>query len=169
MREPMRHLFCVENIDRCGSNWPLETKMCNFDPKFGYLGPKVNIFVLESQLLSTVHIISTLGATTFPFGPPWIEISVSELWVIFRGSPLFLAVSVNSHFTIINTLNFGPSSMKLVGAVRAIKKMTHNDNGPGQGQNYGETAVFRFGQKLVFWPKVVLHNFSRSWPEHGVP
>ena len=26
----MRHLFRVENIDRCDSNWPLGTKMCNF-------------------------------------------------------------------------------------------------------------------------------------------
>ena len=25
----MRHLFRVENIDLCGSNWPLGTKMCN--------------------------------------------------------------------------------------------------------------------------------------------
>ena len=23
----------VETIDRCGSNWPLGTRMCNFDPK----------------------------------------------------------------------------------------------------------------------------------------
>ena len=26
--------FCVKTIDRCGSNSPLGTKMCNFDPKF---------------------------------------------------------------------------------------------------------------------------------------
>ena len=42
IRELMIHLFRVENIDRCGSNWPLGTKMCNFYPKFGYLGPRVN-------------------------------------------------------------------------------------------------------------------------------
>ena len=70
--------------------------------------------------------------------------------------------------------------------------MTHNDNGLGPGQNYGETAVFTFGRKVFFlWPKMrfsqkstqnllkdwflfwkrVLfcsHNFSRSWPEQGV-
>ena len=28
--------------------------------------------------------------------------------------------------------------------------MTHNDNRPGPGQNYGETAVFTFGRKAFF-------------------
>ena len=83
----MRHLFCVENIDRCGSNWPLETKMCNFDPKFGYLGPKVN----------------------------------SLVW-------------------------------------------NRNNNGPGSSRNYRETAVFKFGQKVFFWPKLVSF-FSKKHPK----
>ena len=38
------------------------------------------------------------------------KFSVSELWVIFWGSPQFLAISGHSHFAIISTLNFGPSS-----------------------------------------------------------
>ena len=38
IKEPMTHLFRVENIDQWGSNWLLRTKMW----KFGYLGPKVN-------------------------------------------------------------------------------------------------------------------------------
>ena len=79
------------------------------------------------------------GATTFPFAPPR-KVSVSKLWVIFRGSPLFLAVSGHSHFRGISTLNFGPFSTKVGGTVRAIKKMTQNDNGPGPGRNYGETG-----------------------------
>ena len=33
IREQMKHLFRVENIDRCGFNWPLRTIMCNFNPK----------------------------------------------------------------------------------------------------------------------------------------
>ena len=33
------------------------------------------------------------------------------------------------------------------------KKMTQNDNGPGPGRNYGETAVFYVLLKSVFWPK----------------
>ena len=68
------------------------------------------------------------------------------------------------------------------------QKMTQNDNGPGLGRNYGETAVFTFGRKVVFWPKkrfipkkyprdlylflkrvlFSLNNFLRLWPEHGV-
>ena len=39
---------------------------------------------------------------------------------------------------------------KLGGIVRAIKKMTQKDNGPGPGRNYGETGVFTFGRKVVF-------------------
>ena len=33
--------------------------------------------------------------------------------------------------------------------------MTHNDNGPGLGQNYWEMAVSTFGWKVFFWPKTV--------------
>ena len=46
--------------------------------------------------------------------------SVSELGVIFRGSPLFLAVLGLCHDRGISTLNFGPISTKLGGTVRAI-------------------------------------------------
>ena len=41
---PMRHLFCVENIDRGGSNWPLGAKMCFFYPKIWIFGAKSRIF-----------------------------------------------------------------------------------------------------------------------------
>ena len=74
----------------------------------------------------------------FPFDRPE-KISVSELWVIFRISPLFLDGSGHSPITCISTLNFGQFSTKLSGTVRAIKEMTQSDNGPGPGQNYGET------------------------------
>ena len=43
--KPMRHLFCVENIDRWGSNWLLGAKMCYFDPKFWIFGAKSQFFV----------------------------------------------------------------------------------------------------------------------------
>ena len=65
----------------------------------------------------------------FPIGTTPKKISVSEQWVIFWGSPLFLALSGHSHVRGISTLNFGPISTKLGGTVRAIKKMTQNDNG----------------------------------------
>ena len=110
---------------------------------------------------------------------PGLQLSVSELWVIFRGSPLFLVVLGNSQITIISTLNFGLFSTQ-----------TQNDKGPGPGQNYGETAVYTFSQKVFFWEKSILsqkntqnllrdwylfwkrqlfylNNFFRSWPEHG--
>ena len=40
----MRHLFCVENIDRCVANWLLGTKMCNLDPKIWIFGAKSQFF-----------------------------------------------------------------------------------------------------------------------------
>ena len=62
----------------------------------------------------------------------------------------------HSHFRGATTLNFGPISTKLGGIVRAIKKMTQKDNGPGPGRNYGETGVFTFGRKVVFGLKMGL-------------
>merc|ERR1712115_327328 len=96
------------------------------------------------------------GATTFPSEPPQKKIFVSELGVIFWGSPLFLAVFGHSHVRGATTLNFGLISTKLGGIVRTIKKMTQKDNGPSPGRNYGETGVFTFGQKVVFGLKMGL-------------
>ena len=62
----------------------------------------------------------------------------------------------HSHVRRATTLNFGPISTKLGGIVRAIKKMTQKDNGPGPGRNYGETGVFTFGRKVVFGLKMGL-------------
>merc|ERR1712079_791289 len=73
-----------------------------------------------------------------------------SFWVIFWGSPLFLAVFGHSHVRRATTLNFGPISTKLGGIVRAIKKMTQKDNGPGPGRNYGR---FYVRPKSGFWPK----------------
>ena len=72
------------------------------------------------------------------------KISVPELGVIFWGSPLVLAVFGHRRVRGATTLNFGPISTKLGGIVRAIKKMTQKDNGPGPGRNHGETGVFTF-------------------------
>ena len=41
--------------------------------------------------------------------------------------------------------------------------MTQNDNGPGLGRNYGEMAVFTFGQKVFFWPK--MHFIPKKTPK----
>ena len=79
----------------------------------------------------------------FPIRTTPKKISVSEQWVIFWGSPLFLALSGYSHVRSISTLNFGPFSTKLGGNVRAIKKMTQNDNRPGLKQNCLPTLRLR--------------------------
>ena len=80
----------------------------------------------------------------FPIGTTPKKNSVSELGVIFWGSPLFLALLGHSHVRGIPTLNFGPISTKLGGTVQAIKKMTQKDNGPGPGRNDGETGKGNF-------------------------
>ena len=103
------------------------------------------------------HMTTIPGATTFPSEPPPKKFSVSELGVIFWGSPLFLAVFGHSHIRRATTLNFGPISTKLGGIVRVIKKMTQKTNGPGPGRNYGETGVFTFGRKVVFGLKMGLN------------
>ena len=72
------------------------------------------------------HITSILGLQLSHWDHPKKN-SVSELGVIFWGSPLFLAVLGLCHDRGISTLNFGPFSTKLGGIVRAIKKMTQND------------------------------------------
>ena len=77
--------------------------------------------------------------------------------------PVFLAVSGLYQVTKISTPNFGPSSTKLGGTVQAIKKMTHNDNGPCPGRNYRKTAVFTFGQKVFFGPK--MHFIPNKHPK----
>ena len=41
--------------------------------------------------------------------------------------------------------------MKLGGTVGATKKMTHIDNEPGPGWNYGETEVYMFLAKNLFF------------------
>ena len=124
--------------------------MCNFDLEIWIFWAKIQLFVLELQFLSTVQITTIHD---FPIRTTPRKNSVSELWVILWGSPRFLAISGFCHFAIISTLNFGPWSTKLSGIVRAIKKMTHNDSRPHPGQNYRETAVVTFGQKVFFLSK----------------
>ena len=135
----MRHLLSVENIDRSGSNWPLGTKMCTFDPQIWIFGAKSHFFNRNfcQQGISPVCLGLQLSHSDYPE-----KNSISELWVIFRGSPLFLVIFGLCHFISISTLSFGLFLTKLGGTVRAIKKMTKDDNGPGPGRNYWDMAVF---------------------------
>ena len=92
-----------------------------------------------------------------------IIISGTKVDLGFRIS-LFLAVFGHRRVRGATTLNFGPISTKLGGIVRAIKKMTQKDNGPGPGRNYGEMGVFTFGRKVVFGLKMGLGpaHFARG-------
>ena len=123
--------------------------------KFGYLGQKVN-FLYGDRDFCQQGISQVYPGLQHSHSDHPKQISVSKLGVIFRGSPLFLAVSGHSHVRGATTLSFGPISTKLGGIVRAIKKMTQKDNGPGPGRDYGETGVFTFGRKVVFGLKMGL-------------
>ena len=80
---------------------------------------------------------------------------------VFRPRLPKVALFGSGRVFIASTPNFGPSLTKLVGTIRFTKKMTHNDNGPGPGRIYGETAVFTFcrkaenGPKIRFFPKKI--------------
>merc|ERR1712004_879195 len=89
---PMRHLFRVENIDRWGSNWPLGAKMCFFDPKIWIFGAKSQFFCLVIAIFVDGTNDHYTRGSNFPIGTTPKKLSVSELGVIFWGSPLFLAV-----------------------------------------------------------------------------
>ena len=128
--------------------------MCFLTPKFGYLGQKV-IFLYGNRDFCQQGISQVY---------PGLQLSHSDHSPIkfhfqatghFSGlsSPLFLALSGHSRVRGISTLNFGLFSTKLGGTVRAIKKMTQNDNGPRLGRNYRETDVLRAG-----WIK---HKFTK--------
>ena len=73
---------------------------------------------------------------------------------VFRPPGRILAIFWSGRISKGSTLNFGPRSTKLVGTIRVTKKMTHTDNGPGPGRNYGETAAFTFCRKVENGPKI---------------
>ena len=150
----MRHLFGVENIDRWGSNWSPGAKMCFFDPKFGYLGQKVNF-------LYGNHDFCPQGISPVYHWLQYSHWDHPQKDFCFWGMGNFPRLTpVFGHFRQCliagtSTLNFGLWSTKLGGPVRTIKKMTNNVNGPGHGWNYGETAIFMVCPKVFFFlPKM---------------
>ena len=62
---------------------------------------------------------------------------------------LWIIKNINAESSVFTLSYFGLWSKKLGGTIRAIKIMTNNDNGPGPGRNYRETAIFTFGRKAV--------------------
>ena len=85
--------------------------------------------------------------SNFPIGTTPKKFSVSELGVIFWGSPLFLAVFGHSHVRGATTLNFGPISTKLGGTVRAIKKWPRRTTDPVRAGITEKWAFLRLAEK----------------------
>ena len=154
-----RHLFRVKNIDRCGSNWPLETKMCNFFPQNLDIWAKNIFFVLESRFLSTGYVTSIPGAILYLYflyfiyldHPPLRKNSCFIAMGYFLGLILVIGHFGLSHLaSSISTLNFGPPSMKLGG--------THTDNGHGPGQITEKQPFLRLAKEWFFGQKSVFSN-----------
>ena len=147
----------------CWKHWPMRLQlaardMCNFDPNIWIFWAKsifcfgIAIFCLEC--ISLLYLGLQLSHWHHPE-----KTSVSEVWVVFRGSPQFLAILGQSPIASISNLNFGPWSMQLGGTVQATKKwptMTTDLVPAGIAEKrpflrYAEKRFF--GQKSVFPPK----------------
>ena len=59
-----------------------------------------------------------------------------------------------------NGTSGGPRSTKLVGTIRLTKKMTHIDNGPSPGRNYGETAILHILASFLECKTAIFSNRS---------
>ena len=89
IREPIRHLFRVEDIERCGSNWPLGTKCAILTQKFGYLGPKFNILFWNRDFCQQ-------GITPVHLGPPRKKFRFWAMGHFFGVTPVF------DHFGLVS-------------------------------------------------------------------
>merc|ERR1712004_772872 len=89
------------------------------------------------------------------------KFSVSELGVIFWGSPLFLAVFGHSHVRGATTLNFGPISTKLGGIVRARRTTDPVRAGITEKRAFLRSAEKWFwAQKWVLPQKIIQNDIS---------
>ena len=100
-------------------------------------------------IISPPHPEVTLDNFGFPVGG-----RLAARRAVFRPPGRILAIFGSGRISKGSTLNFGPRSTKLVGTIRVTKKITHTDNGPGPGRNYGETAAFTFCRKVENGPKI---------------
>ena len=106
-------------------------------------------------------------ATNFPFRPPPKKFRFQAMGHFLGLTPV-LAVPRLCQIISISTLNFGPFQRNLVETSVPSKKMTQNNTGPCPGRNYGETTVFTFSRKVVFWLKMHFNPkntqiFLRDW------
>ena len=164
--------------------------MCFFDPKIWIFGAKSQFVCLVIPIFVDGTNDHYTRGYNFPIGTTPKKNSVSELGVIFWGSPLFLAVFGHSHVRGATTLNFGPISTKLGGIVRAIKKNDPEGHRTRSGPESRRNGRFYVRPKSGFWPKnrsypkkspkmtfspliiwekatFFFEQLFRSWPEHG--
>ena len=64
-----------------------------------------------------------------------------------------------------NGTSSGLQSTKLVGTIRVTKKMSHIDNGPSPGQNYGETAILQILHILASFLECKTAIFFKLFPK----
>ena len=89
----------------------------------------------------------------FPIGTTPQKISVSELGVIFWGSPLFLALLGHSHVKAISTLNFGPFQQNLMETSGPSKKGPRMTTVLVRAEIMEKRPFLRLAES-VFWPKM---------------
>ena len=90
----------------------------------------------------------------FPIRTTPKTISISELWVIFQGSPCFLAISACVTLLLLSTLNSLPSSTKLGGTVGVTKKNDLQWLWTWSRPEWRKNGRFYVWPKSVFWPNV---------------
>ena len=148
--------------------WPFGRSAGRFPATGPDFCPKICIFLRYAYITPFFWV----GRTRLNgiISPPYPEVTLDNFGfpvggrlaarrAVFRPRLPKVALFGSGRVFIASTPNFGPSLTKLVGTIRFTKKMTHNDNGPGPGRIYGETAVFTFcrkaenGPKIRFFPK----------------
>merc|ERR1712208_188533 len=65
-----------------------------------------------------------------------------------------------------NGTSSGLQSTKLVGTIRVTKKMSHIDNGPSPGRNYGEAAILQILHILASFLECKTAIFFKLFPKH---
>ena len=126
--------------------------MCFFDPKIWIFGAKSHFFDSDRDFCQWSKRPLYSGLQLSHWNHPKKN-SVSELGVIFWGSPLFLAVFGHSHVRRATTLSFGPISTKLGGIIRAIKKNDPEGQRTRSGPESRRNGRFYVRPKSGFWPK----------------
>ena len=119
----MRHLFL------CWKHWTVQLKLAARDENVQFWPKNFDIWGQKSFFCMVIAIFVNWAyhqyarGYNFPIQTTPKRISISKLWVVFRGTPLFLAVSGHSDFTIIvSTLILDRRQRNLVEPSRPSKK-----------------------------------------------